>query len=137
MDIDTNYFIKHKYYAPFNIKDIVVTAIKQNSEYKKAEKSSINRTQIIHIKQNSTILTAKNQNNTCYQKTDECLVDLSASEIFNKKEHKEDSISFSEEICLLDQRDMTKKEASHTINNTNNRSDNSSIGGKIIDKKDR
>jgi hypothetical protein len=119
-----------------------MTAVKQNNDYKKGErisieKVSINRSQIIHIKQNSTILTTKGgQNNTCYRQTDEGLVDLSASEIFTKKEHKEDSLSISEEINLLD-RESQKKEVSHTINNTNNKSDNSSLGGKIIDKKDR
>jgi hypothetical protein len=77
------------------------------------------------------------------------MADLSASEIFNKRgeQKDQDSItSFSNEINLLDHnnnRDYTRQQISHTNNtnfhnNTNNKSDNSSIGGgKILDKKDR
>jgi hypothetical protein len=161
LEIDTNYFIKHKYYAPHNIKDTIFQAIKQNTEYKKSKTISNNRSVIISNsqKQNSTILTTKNnlQNNTGYRQTEECLVDLSASEIFNNNKRggdngmRDDSISFSNEINLLEYQngggalnlgkqrpEMSQTNNTNYQNNTNNKSDNSSIGGgKIIDKKDR
>lgn len=40
MDLDSNYFIKHKYYAPYNVKETIIQAAKQNIDYKSANSST-------------------------------------------------------------------------------------------------
>jgi hypothetical protein len=41
-DVDTNFFIKNKYYAPFNLKESLVNGIKQNIEYKNTQRDRSN-----------------------------------------------------------------------------------------------
>lgn len=119
-DVFTNYFIKYKYYAPFNLKESIVNGIRLNSEYKKdnsmhnISQSSMHKSPIIEKK--SQIVSIKPNipkpnegrglltNGQCHN--DKILVDLSVSEINYKhppqtlEEH--DSISFSSEVNILD-----------------------------------
>jgi hypothetical protein len=60
VDIDANYFIKNKYYAPYNLKETILTGVKQNIEFKSQRSLSVDldKNKNNSIKMNSN--TAKN-----------------------------------------------------------------------------
>lgn len=129
-EIDTNYFIKLKYYAPFNLKDTIISAIKQNADYKAGNER-------ILITQNDGLLSPNNavKNSMQIARHDD-IADLSASAIAHiKKDEKEDvTLSFSSEINLFES-NITKQRDT-TNNNCTNKSDNSSINTKIIERRE-
>lgn len=113
VEIDTNYFIKNKYYAPFNLKENIVTAIKVNTDYKsnsvEKQYSSNNRSAIVNSyhKPNSLIQIGeklRNYNSHTKRPNEDVLIDISASEIIPKEHHNQpdqDTMSFSNDVNFL------------------------------------
>jgi hypothetical protein len=63
VDLDSNYFIKHKYYAHFNLKETLISAVKMNIEYKNNSQRNISTNQLSSEKEKVSPTTIKIDNN--------------------------------------------------------------------------